>query len=164
MMTLVPRALAFATAAHGSQVRKYTGEPYINHAKRVAAALEAIGAPDFVVAAGLLHDVLEDTPVTASAMRAAFGSAVTDLVLQVTDVSTPADGNRAARKALDLAHLAKASAWGQTIKLADIADNGKDIEAHDPKFAKVWLGEKKALLAVLTKGNAELYAKASACL
>src|SRR5262249_46850688 len=122
----------------------------------VAEILRGIDAPPHVVAAGLLHDVLEDTAVTVSELRAAFGDAVTDLVVEVTDVSKPTDGNPAQRKALDRAHLARASEWGQTIKLADLTDTA----AHDPDLAKDYLAEKAALLTVLTKGDKRLRQRA----
>jgi (p)ppGpp synthase/HD superfamily hydrolase len=156
---LTNRALAFAANAHGDQRRKYTGEFYVVHAIRVAEILRGIDAPPHVVAAGLLHDVLEDTAVTVSELRAAFGDAVTDLVVEVTDVSKPTDGNPAQRKALDRAHLARASEWGQTIKLADLIDTA-DIAAHDPDLAKDYLAEKAALLTVLTKGDKRLRQRA----
>jgi hypothetical protein len=81
------------------------------------------------------------------------------LVVEVTDVSRPTDGNPAQRKALDRAHLARASEWGQTIKLADLIDTA-DIAAHDPDLAKDYLAEKAALLTVLTKGDKRLRQRA----
>lgn len=56
--------------------------------------------------------------------------------------------------------LGAASAEGQTIKLADLIDNSDSILAHDPKFAAVYLREKKELLEVLTQGDAGLYRQA----
>lgn len=85
-----------------------------------------------------------------------FGAAVAALVIEVTDVSRPSDGNRAARKAKDRDHLAKASPDAQTIKLADLISNTQSIVEHDPAFARVYLAEKEALLDVLTRGNAML--------
>jgi hypothetical protein len=60
----------------------------------------------------MMHDVLEDTDVTAEEMRRVFGDAITDLVLEVTDVSRPSDGKRAVRKEKDKDHLAKSSPGG----------------------------------------------------
>ena len=62
--------------------------------------------------------MLEDTDVTAQKMRRGFGDAITDLVLEVTDVSRPSDGKRAVRKENDKDHLARSSPGGATIKLA----------------------------------------------
>ena len=56
--------------------------------------------------------------------------------------------------------LAKEGARVQTIKLADVISNARDIELHDPKFSKVYNEEMKDLLRVLTKGDAKLYGEA----
>ena len=146
----------FAEQAHGDQKRKYTGEPYFNHLVEVALYVEAANLPSEVVAAAYLHDTLEDTEVTLSELNNRFGFRVADLVLQVTDVSRPHEGNRKFRKALDRAHLAKATPHGASIKLADIISNTRSIVADDPKFAKVYLQEKRELLKVLNP-QANLY-------
>jgi len=85
---------------------------------------------------------------------------VAKLVDELTDVSKPEDGNRATRKGIDRTKLAGVSADAQTIKLADLISNAKDIAVNDPNFAKVYMNEKRQLLAVLTKGNARLMKQA----
>jgi (p)ppGpp synthase/HD superfamily hydrolase len=152
---IVEKARIFATAAHAAtgQIRKYTGEPYIVHPAEVADLVRYVGGTDSMLAAAWMHDVLEDTQVNADLMRSEFGDEITDLVLWLTDVSKPTDGNRATRKALDRLHTAAAPAEAQTIKLADLISNTKSIRAHDPNFAKVYIEEKKLLLEVLTKGD-----------
>ena len=84
-----------------------------------------------MVAAAWLHDVLEDTLVSQQELTVAFGDPVVRLVLELTDVSRPTDGNRATRKAIDRDHLANASPDAQTIKLADLIDNAESIIEHD---------------------------------
>jgi len=150
----------FAKTAHGEQKRKYTNDPYIVHPVSVANIVASVCFDPDVIAAALLHDVVEDTPVTLSELRAVFGVRIASFVSEVTDVSRPQDGNRAVRKKLDREHLAKASPQAQTIKLADLIDNTKSIVAHDPDFAKVYLQEKRALLEVLTMGHHILYDRA----
>jgi hypothetical protein len=59
-------------------------------------------------------------------------------------------------------NLAGADAAAHTIKYADLLDNAKDIVEHDPGFAAVFLPEKAELLAVMTRGDAELRARALA--
>ena len=159
---LVIDAEAFAINAHESigQKRKYTGEPYYVHPVAVCTIVETVTHDPIMRAAALLHDVVEDTPVTIELVRLQFGGEVADLVADLTDVSKPEDGNRAARKAIDRQHSAAACADAQTIKLADLIDNSKSILKHDPDFAKVYIKEKVALLSVLTKGNAQLKAQA----
>lgn len=146
---------------HKGQQRKYTGDPYHVHPFEVAKILKDIGASDEVIAAGYLHDVIEDCNVNKYALIAEFGLRVADLVMMVTDVSKPEDGNRKRRKAMDRDHIAKADADGQTIKLADLISNTSSIVKYDPGFAKVYLGEKAELLEVMTKGNRELHSRAS---
>lgn len=163
MTSIVNRAMFFAAEAHASigQVRKYTKEPYINHPRSVVAILQEAGIDqEDTLAAAWLHDVVEDTPVSDADLRAEFGDRVADLVAMVTDVSTPRDGNRATRKAIDRDHLAQADKWGQSIKLADLIDNTRSIVQHDPNFAAIYLAEKEDLLRVLTRGDAGLLSQA----
>jgi (p)ppGpp synthase/HD superfamily hydrolase len=152
----------FATAAHAAvgQLRKYTFEPYIVHPAEVAEIVASVGGSDAQVAAAWLHDTVEDTGVTSELIRKEFGDEVATLVGWLTDVSRPDHGNRAARKAVDRAHTASAPAEAQTIKLADLICNTKSIVAHDPEFARVYLAEKRALLEVMTKGDARLRERA----
>ncbi len=160
MIGIIEKAEQFAVQAHGPQKRKYTGDPYIVHPIEVSQIVKTVPHTNAMIAAAILHDVIEDTEATYDDVAVNFGTVVADLVDELTDVSKPEDGNRAVRKALDRAHLAKASADAQTIKLADIISNTKDIKANDPKFAKVYIPEMKALLEVLDKGDKDLIKKA----
>ena len=158
-MAVVKKALEFATEAHKGQVRKYTGEPYIAHPIEVMGLLKQVVDDPEMHAAALLHDVVEDTPIMN--VRIGFTPRVAALVSDLTDVSKPEDGNRAARKELDRQHSAQASPEAQTIKLADLISNSKSIMEHDPKFAKVYMREKTALLEVLVQGHPTLHKQAS---
>jgi (p)ppGpp synthase/HD superfamily hydrolase len=164
MSDLVRRAEAFAAKAHEGQKRKYTGEPYIVHPQAVAEILAEAGLDDEVIAAGLMHDVVEDCDVTVEDIRAAFGDRVAQLVDEVTDVSRPEDGNRAIRKGLDRDHLAKASPEAKSVKLADIIDNTRSIVPYDPSFARVYMREMRLLLPMLKEGNPALFKRATAAL
>lgn len=162
-MDVVERALVFATAAHAAvgQKRKYTGEDYIVHPIAVMELVQSVAHDDNMLAAALLHDVVEDTAVTIDLIREQFGNDIAELVDWLTDVSQPGDGNRAFRKAKDCAHTAAAPARAKTIKLADLIDNSKSIGQFDHSFWRVYKREKDALLAVLTEGDPTLYAEAS---
>lgn len=158
---IVLRAIEFATRAHEGQVRKYTGEPYITHPIAVARIVATVpGHTTEMLAAAVLHDTVEDTPVTIPDIHSEFGAEIASLVHWLTEASTKADGNRATRKAIDRAFLAQAPAEAQTIKLADLIHNTASISQHDPNFWKVYRREKELLLEVLTKGDSRLYAKA----
>ncbi|KKW46826.1 MAG: hypothetical protein A3A43_03415 [Candidatus Liptonbacteria bacterium RIFCSPLOWO2_01_FULL_56_20] len=80
---LVARAFRFAERAHSGQRRK-TSEPYMNHLTATAEKLSEWRLDDTSVAAGLLHDVLEDTSVHIDELRRSFGDEVTLLVDGVT--------------------------------------------------------------------------------
>jgi (p)ppGpp synthase/HD superfamily hydrolase len=157
-MDIVEKARVFATAAHAAaaQLRKYTNEPYIVHPAEVVSIVKSVPHTPEMLAAAWMHDVVEDTGVTLETIRAEFGDKVADLVGWLTDVSRPDDGPRWYRKKLDRFHTAQAPAEAQTVKLADLISNTKSIVAHDPKFAKVYLEEKRLLLEVMTKGDSEL--------
>lgn len=83
---LVRAAYEKASAAHAGQVRNGSGGlPYIEHPTAVAARLERHGYDDEVVAAALLHDVVEDSETTVEELREQFGDRVADLVAALSD-------------------------------------------------------------------------------
>lgn len=152
-------AALFASNAHMGQMRGKTGQPYVHHLIEVAQILSGVTDDPEVLAAALLHDVVEDTPVTAEELAVIFGQRVADLVLEVSEVSQPSDGNRAARKEKDRAHYASGSPEGQSIKLADLISNTVSIAKSEPNFAKVFFPEARALYDSLKKGDPELREK-----
>lgn len=157
----VHRALVFAAKAHTDvcQVRKYTGEPYIVHPIEVMMITSTAAEYDEdMLAAALLHDVVEDTPVELWQINAQFGDRVSELVHELTEPDWP--GNRKARKAAERGRLAQISPAAQTVKLADLISNSGTIVTLDPDFARVYLREKAAILQVMTKGDAVLYERA----
>jgi guanosine-3',5'-bis(diphosphate) 3'-pyrophosphohydrolase len=83
---LVRAAYEKASEAHAGQVRNGSGGlPYIEHPTAVAARLEQHGYGEDVVAAALLHDVVEDSETTVEELRAAFGDRVAELVAALSD-------------------------------------------------------------------------------
>jgi GTP pyrophosphokinase len=83
---LVMRAYQVAEEAHREQ-KRHSGEPYINHCIAVANILAELKVPSEVIAAGLLHDTVEDTPMTLGDIRREFGDTVKILVDGVTKLS-----------------------------------------------------------------------------
>lgn len=82
----VEKAYLFAKAAHGTQTR-YTGEPYITHPIAVAQILAQMRMDPPTIMAAILHDVVEDTPVTGAEIIEHFGQEVADLVDGVTKLT-----------------------------------------------------------------------------
>jgi len=158
MSDLIERAKEFAIHAHKRifHARKYSLQPYDVHLRAVAELVSSVCDDPEMIAAAWLHDTVEDTPATFPEIENAFGPGVMRLVEELTDVSRPSDGNRAARKAIDRRHTAQASPRAKTIKLADLIDNCKYIFKHDIRFGRVYLEEMAALLEVLTEGDATL--------
>lgn len=157
---LVRGAMHFAWDRHKGQVRKYTGEPYFFHCSRVAQLVDLSGGSQESIAAAFLHDTIEDTNTTYEELVGTFGVVVADMVLDLSDVSKPSDGNRAERKKLDRIAYIFASPKVKTIKLADMIDNSLCILKHDKKFAEIYLPEKALLLNYLVGGSEELFKRA----
>jgi GTP pyrophosphokinase len=84
---LVEKAFDFAHKAHGGQLRK-SGEPYFNHVFATAKNLADLGMSPIVIAAGFLHDVLEDTKTQEEELNKEFGEEIVSLVQGVTKLGT----------------------------------------------------------------------------
>ncbi len=159
---IVERAAALARDAHGKiqQLRKFTGEPYIVHPKRVAGIVSSVTSDSEMIAAAWLHDVVEDTPVSIDEIAAEFGSEVAAMVAGVTKIIDGTTIGREKAAEMNIAHVGRGDCRIKTIKLADVIDNISDIVEHDPKFAVIYLAEKKALLEVLHDGDPKLLIQA----
>ncbi len=78
-------AFGFAAARHAGQYREIDGVPFIVHPIEVGRLLHGDGQPDYVVAAGLLHDVLEKTATLGLELELEFGTRIAQLVAAVSD-------------------------------------------------------------------------------
>src|SRR6266511_5135248 len=83
---LIQRAYRVAKEAHREQ-KRHSGEPYINHCLSVASILSDLRVPPEVVAAGLLHDTVEDTTITLNDIRRDFSDTIAVLVDGVTKLT-----------------------------------------------------------------------------
>ena len=146
---LIVKAFKLAYKAHAGQLRA-SGEPYIIHPVAVANLLKEIGASSSVVAAGLLHDVVEDTGIDLSEIEANFGLEVKILVEGVTKLGGIHFNNRTEAQAENLRKMFMAMASDirvVLVKLADRLHNMRTIE---------WLNdERKKRIARETR---EIYA------
>ena len=82
---LAQSALAFAARCHDGQLRESDGAMYIEHPLEVARLLREARCSEELVAAGLLHDVMEDSHVTVAELSERFGDHVAELVRAVSD-------------------------------------------------------------------------------
>ena len=84
---LVEEAFAFADKAH-TGMKRYSGEPYMNHLAEVGKILAEMGMGPQTISAGLLHDTIEDTDVTPEDIKGKFGEEILFLVDGVTKLSS----------------------------------------------------------------------------
>lgn len=160
---LCKTALEFATTWHGDQKRKYTNTPYIEHPIEVASILLRHGVTDEeMIAAALLHDVIEDTDATRDDLLDVFheNPTLVDYVLELTESLRTPGINRAMFKKLEAERLGMCSSQAQTIKLADMISNSDSIIKYDMGFAVVFMNEMQELMKAMTSGKQSLMAEA----
>ena len=139
--SVITKAMNFAAQKHADQRRKGAKqEPYINHVTEVAWLLaEHTGGEDAeLIAAGLLHDTIEDTKTTHAELVREFGQNIADIVMEVSDdKSLP----KAERKRLQIEHAPHASEKSRLLKIADKAANLRAILESPPEG---WSQKRKA--------------------
>lgn len=127
---IINKIIEFADKAHGDQTRKYAADKYIVHPIRVMATCKQYTDELPVLAAAILHDVIEDTATSEDhilhflkdIMNENDRNLTIKLVNELTDVYVKKDFpklNRDTRKKMELERLRKISARAQTIKYAD---------------------------------------------
>ncbi len=136
-------AAAMAARAHRDQLRKDGATPYVSHPVRVAltVALRFGVSDEAVIAAALLHDVIEDTTIDYDDLAARFGTQVADLVAAVSKDPRLPEPERERRYD---EQLAKAPWQARLIKLADVYDNLTDA-ADDTSRRKLTEKAERAL-------------------
>ena len=137
---IVIEAASMAALLHGTQARK-DGSPYFQHPARVATLLARAGGDDELVAAGFLHDVIEDTPADYDDILKKFGVSVADWVAAMSKDHRMREDLREPAYKQQLID----GAWqGRAIKLADQIDNfsasmiGKSRIGKRRKAAAEW--------------------------
>jgi len=131
---LVERAYAVAERAHTDQTRK-TGGPYIQHPLAVAFLLADLGMDPDTIAAGLLHDVVEDTGVSTAAIAEHFGGEIAEIVDGVTKLERIQFDSREAQQAATMRKMLVAMAKDLrvlVIKLADRLHNMRTLHPLPP--------------------------------
>jgi len=130
-METVLQAAAFAAEKHRSQRRKdVEASPYINHPIQVAHILVQADIEDPVVlAAGLLHDTIEDTNTTLEELQIVFGYEIANIVNECTDDKAL---HKLERKQAQIDHAATISPKAKLVKLADKIANVNDLNDAPP--------------------------------
>src|SRR4051812_19254839 len=118
-------ALAFASDRHAGQTRSIDDIPFVTHPVEVACLLHEAGYSDEVVAAGVLHDVLENTDVELPELEQAFGAEVAMLVAAVSD--DPSITDKAERKAALRDQVAHAGEEAAAIFAADKVSKAREL-------------------------------------
>lgn len=136
LLKKVDQAKRYAEQMHQGQVRKLTGKPYFSHVENVASILLKAGFSEELIAAGYLHDIVEDTPVTLEEIESIFGAEIARLVASNTEDKSLSWEERK-RHTIDSA--AAASLQEKCLLAADKLDNIKSIyEAFQNSGNDIW--------------------------
>lgn len=143
-MGLIERAIEVATVAHKGQCRKGTDIPYIMHPFAVGMMLAKAGCDDEVVAAGILHDTVEDTDLTSDDIRNQFGHHVADLVAGASEPNKQASWEE--RKKHTLEYLKTAPLDVRMVSCADKLHNLRSV-------VRDYRNQAEALWGVFNRGK-----------
>jgi len=124
-------ALAYAKWLHSGQRRRVDGAPFILHPLEVVSLLRGAGAPDHVIVAGALHDIIEKTDVDAADLQARFGPAVATVVLAVTEDARIIDYEQ--RKAALREQVARAGQEAMLVFAADKISKVRELSLQRPE-------------------------------
>ncbi|BCS86899.1 RelA/SpoT family protein [Pseudodesulfovibrio sediminis] len=150
-LDLIQRAYVFSAQAHDGVVRR-SGEPYISHPINVAYLLANMQLDEATVAAGLLHDTVEDTDTTVDEIEELFGSDVADIVDGVTKISRMDFESKAVQQAENIRKLILAMAEDirvLMVKLADRLHNMRTLEHMKPVKQRLIAQETQDIYAPL---------------
>lgn len=124
---VVENAIRVAAEAHKSQKRKSSGIPYIAHPMGVCLILVKAGFhEESILAAAVLHDVVEDTPLTFADLEPAFSEEILQYVREMTEEKESQDGGKRSwhdRKRDHIEVMQQASLGARAIELADKLHN-----------------------------------------
>lgn len=128
---VLKRAHEFAAAIHGGQARR-SGDPYLSHPMEVAGILTELRMDERAIAAGLLHDAIEDTRTTMGEIRTLFGDEIADLVDGVTKLSKLPFSTREDRQAESFRKMLLAMAKDIRVIVIKLADRLHNMRTLDP--------------------------------
>ncbi|MBQ8486976.1 MAG: HD domain-containing protein [Prevotella sp.] len=128
--TLLDRAIVFAVRAHAGTERRGKGFPYIVHPMEAVEIVATMTNDQELLAAAVLHDVVEDTDTTVDDLRREFGDRIASLVEAESDHMGPGESGAAswrARKQAAVDRLARASRDAKVVALGDKLSNMRAI-------------------------------------
>lgn len=135
---LFDKAVAFATKAHSGTERRGKAYPYIIHPMEAVSIVATLTNDPEMLAATMLHDVVEDTEVTLEQVREQFGDRVADLVQHET-APLPDNALWRTRKEAQLAQLAMAPYDSKVVALGDKLSNMRALAAdHKTLGDQLW--------------------------
>lgn len=129
-LELIQKAYVFAATAHAGQTR-LSGEPYLSHPLAVADTLAEMGFDEPTVAAGLLHDTVEDTKATIEEIDENFGEEVADIVDGVTKISMIPFENKEEAQAENIRKMILAMSHDMRVLMVKLADRQHNMSTLD---------------------------------
>ncbi len=130
-VAVLRRAYEFAASIHQGQARR-SGDPYLSHPMEVAAILTELKMDVRSIAAGFLHDAIEDTQTTMKEIRTVFGDEIADLVDGVTKLSKLPFSTREDRQAESFRKMLLAMAKDIRVIMIKLADRLHNMRTLDP--------------------------------
>jgi (p)ppGpp synthase/HD superfamily hydrolase len=150
--TIEDFAEKFGDIKHKGQMRKFSGEPYFAHPKRVAKIVQLFKKShklDKLISAAFLHDTLEDTNTTYKDLMTLFGGLVASLVKELTsepeEIAKMGKTEYLSKKMIDMSN------WALVIKLADRLDNVSDLKTSSETFRTKTILSTKEIITNLEK-------------
>ncbi len=148
-MSVIERAYRLADESHKDQ-KRLSGAPYISHPVAVACILVELGMDTESVAAGLLHDVVEDTPISIDQIRRQFGAEIAGLTDGVTKLGRIPYSSREIQQAENLRKMLMAMNEDIRVIIIKLADR-----LHNMRTSEYWEPQKQRDKA---RENMEVYA------
>lgn len=149
MKNIVAKAKLWATQAHEGQYRKFSGQPYVEHPKRVAQIIlryKDSAELDMLLAAALLHDTIEDSSTSEEDIFHEFGPDVLNIVAELT---TPTTVTKSEKREYLAKKMTGMTSYALVIKLADRLDNCSDLRHATKQFRSSYIKETRYIISQL---------------
>lgn len=133
---VIEKAAKIALKAHDGQVRKHDGSPYIVHPFMVALKVARHGFDETVIAAALVHDVLEDSDISEKELRGTLGDKIVDIVKTVT---YPENLEWKEKRLVYIRNVSEGSVGAKVVSVADKIHNLENLlEMYEQEGASLW--------------------------